>query len=73
VTMLIGNSVLQITTSIFGQGATMPSVIANEFTEATEPYHLDSLYVVGTLLLAITLIVNVLGKLVVSRISDTIA
>jgi phosphate transport system permease protein len=73
VTMLIGNSVLAITTSIFGQGATMPSVIANEFTEATEPFHLQSLFVVGTLLLVITLIINVLGKLVVSRISDTIA
>ena len=73
VTMLIGNSVLAITTSIFGQGATMPSVIANEFTEATEPFHLDSLFVVGALLLIITLIVNVLGKLVVSRISETIA
>jgi len=73
VTMLIGNSVLSITTSIFGQGATMPSVIANEFTEATEPFHLDALFVVGTLLLIITLIVNLLGKLVVSRISETIA
>ncbi len=73
VTMLIGNSVLSITTSIFGQGATMPSVIANEFTEATEPFHLQSLFVVGTLLLIITLIVNLLGKLVVSRISETIA
>lgn len=73
VTMLIGNSVLAITTSIFGQGATMPSVIANEFTEATEPFHLDSLFVVATVLLLITLIVNVLGKLVVSRISETIA
>ena len=72
VTMLIGNSVLSITTSIFGQGATMPSVIANEFTEATEPFHLDSLFVVGTLLLIITLVVNLLGKLVVSRVSETI-
>jgi phosphate transport system permease protein len=43
VTMLIGNTVLSITTSIFGQGATMPSVIANEFTEATEPFHLSRL------------------------------
>jgi phosphate transport system permease protein len=51
----------------------MPSVMVNEFTEATEPYHLDSLFVVGTLLLIITLLVNVLGKLVVSRISETIA
>jgi phosphate transport system permease protein len=73
VTMLIGNSVLAITTSIFGQGATMPSVIANEFTEATEPFHLQALFVVGTLLLVITLIVNVLGKLVVSRVSATIS
>ncbi len=73
VTMLIGNSVLGITTSIFGQGATMPSVIANEFTEATEPFHLESLFVVGTLLLIITLVVNILGKLVVSRVSETIA
>jgi phosphate transport system permease protein len=73
VTMLIGNSVLAITTSIFGQGATMPSVIANEFTEATEPFHLQSLFVVGTLLLLITLVINVLGKLIVSRISETIA
>ena len=73
VTMLIGNSVLSITTSIFGQGATMPSVIANEFTEATEPFHLQSLFVVGTLLLIITLFVNLLGKLVVSRVGETIA
>ena len=71
--MLIGNTVLSISTSIFGQGATMPSVIANEFTEATEPFHLQSLFVVGLALMIITLIINVLGKLVVSRISDTIA
>ena len=73
VTMLIGNSVLQITRSIFGQGATMPSVIANEFTEATEPHHLDSLFVVALALLVVTLVVNFIGKLVVSRISETIA
>ena len=71
--MLIGNTVLNISTSIFGQGATMPSVIANEFTEATEPFHLQSLFVVGLALMVITLIINLLGKLVVSRISETIA
>jgi phosphate transport system permease protein len=72
VTMLIGNTVLAISTSIFGQGATMPSVMATEFTEAGGNFHLESLFVVGTLLLLITLVVNVLGKLVVSRISETI-
>lgn len=73
VTMVIGNNVLNITTSIFGQGATMPSVIANEFTEATEPFHLQSLYVVGFWLLVLSLLFNVVGKLVVSRTSSEIA
>jgi phosphate transport system permease protein len=73
VTMVIGNSVLAITTSIFGQGATMASVIANEFTEATEPFHLQSLFVVAFWLLVIALIVNVAGKLVVRRTRADIA
>ena len=73
VTMVIGNSVLAITTSIFGQGATMASVIANEFTEATEPFHLQSLFVVGLWLLIIALVVNVAGKLVVRRTRADIA
>ena len=73
VTMVIGNSVLGITTSIFGQGATMPSVIANEFTEATEPFHLDSLFVVALCLLVVSLIVNTAGKLIISRVGTRIA
>ena len=67
VTMVIGNSVLSITASIFGQGATMPSVIANEFTEATEPYHLQSLFVVAAWLLVFSLIVNVAGRFITRR------
>jgi phosphate transport system permease protein len=73
VTFVIGNSVLTITKSIFGQGATLASVIANEFTEATEPYHLDALFVVGFWLLVLSLIVNVIGKKVVSRAGSHIA
>jgi phosphate transport system permease protein len=73
VTMVIGNSVLAITTSIFGQGATMASVIANEFTEATEPFHLDALFVVGFWLLILALVVNVIGKAIVSRAGKNIA
>ncbi len=73
VTMVIGNSVLSITASIFGQGATMSSVIANEFTEATEPFHLSSLFVVAFWLLVIALVVNVAGKLVVRRTREDIA
>ncbi|CDO91634.1 hypothetical protein AWC29_11415 [Mycobacterium triplex] len=73
VTMLIGNNVLSIATSIFSQGATMPSVIANEFTEANQPYHLDALFVVAAALLVVSLLVNVIGKRVVSRAGEHIA
>jgi phosphate transport system permease protein len=67
VTMVIGNSVLHINSSIFSQGATMSSVIANEFTEATESFHLDSLFVVGFWLLILALAVNVIARAVVRR------
>jgi phosphate transport system permease protein len=43
----------------------MPSVIANEFTEANQPYHLESLFVVAMWLLIIALAVNTVGKFVV--------
>jgi phosphate transport system permease protein len=67
VTMVIGNSVLHINPSIFSQGATMSSVIASEFTEATEPFHIESLFVVGFWLLIVALLVNVIARLVVRR------
>jgi phosphate transport system permease protein len=73
VTMVIGNNVLSVTKSIFGQGATMPSVIANEFTEANQPFHLESLFVVALWLLVVALIVNVIGKTVVGRVDKRIA
>lgn len=69
VTMVIGNNVLSITTSILGQGATMPSVLANEFTEATEPFHLQALFVVSLWLLLLAFLVNVAGRLVVGRVA----
>jgi phosphate transport system permease protein len=65
VTMVIGNSVLGISKSIFGQGATMASVIANEFTEANQPFHIRSLFVVSFWLMVLTLAVNAVGRLVV--------
>ncbi|MFY9614029.1 MAG: phosphate ABC transporter permease subunit PstC [Candidatus Dormiibacterota bacterium] len=67
VTMVIGNSVLAIQTSLLAQGATMASVIANEFTEATQPFHLESLFVVGFFLLVIAVIVNAAARLIVKR------
>ena len=66
VTMVIGNSVLTINKSIFSQGATMASVIANEFTEATEPFHLSALFVVGFWLLVVALVVNIAARRIVA-------
>ena len=67
VTMVIGNSVLAINTSILAQGATMASVIANEFTEATEPLHLEALFVVAFFLLLVAVVVNACARLIVKR------
>lgn len=66
VTMVIGNFVLAINKSILSQGATMSSVIANEFTEATESFHLSALFVVGFWLLVVALIVNIIARRIVA-------
>jgi phosphate transport system permease protein len=67
VTMVIGNNVLSINWSILQQGATMPTVIANEFTESVEPFHLEGLFVVAMWLLIITFVVNVIGRMIIGR------
>jgi len=68
VTMVIGNTPA-IAHSLFSTGATMASVIANEFTEATEPYHLASLIAVGLLLLVVSVLVNLAARLAVRSVS----
>lgn len=73
VTMLIGNNVLTIPHGLLRAGSTMPSVIANEFTEANQPFHLTSLFVVAFGLLMLSLLVNVIGKRIVGQVSEHIA
>jgi len=68
VTMVIGNSPA-FAHSLFSTSATMASVIANEFTEATEPYHLASLIAVGVLLLVVSVLVNLAARLAVRSVS----
>jgi phosphate transport system permease protein len=46
----------------------MSSIIANQFTEATEPFHLASLVAVGVLLLVISVLVNSGARLLVRSI-----
>lgn len=65
VTMVIGNAVLHINSSIFSQGATMASVIANEFTEATGTLYPAALIELGLVLILVTVVVNIVALLLV--------
>jgi phosphate transport system permease protein len=62
VTFVIGNSNI-LTPSLLMPGASIPSVIANEFTEATSKLYLSALLYLGLILIAITLIVRFLAIL----------
>ncbi len=61
VTMVIGNRP-EISASLFAPGYTMASLIANEFSEATNDLHLSALMAVGAILFVITLIVNAIAR-----------
>jgi phosphate transport system permease protein len=69
VTMLIGNR-SEISASLFAPGYTMASLIANEFSEATNDLHLSALMAVGAVLFAVTLIVNALARWLVWRVTQ---
>jgi phosphate transport system permease protein len=64
VTMVIGNTP-QIFTSLLAPGYTMPSVIANEFAEASSKLHSAALMEIGLILLVVTLIINSLARLLI--------
>ena len=69
VAMVIGN-VARITPSLFLPAETIPSVIANEFTEvAGNNIYLASLFELGLILFAIAFLMNLAGRLLISRLS----
>jgi len=68
VTMVIGN-VPQIPNNIWDNTATMSSIIANEFAEATNGLHLSSLIQIGLLLFVLSVIVNYLARLIIARLT----
>lgn len=68
VTMVIGNS-NAIPTSLFAPGNTMASIIANEFTEATGEVYLAGLIEIALLLFIVTGVINIMGKIVIRKIS----
>jgi len=68
VTMVIGNRA-EISASLFAPGYTMASLIANQFSEATNDLHLSALMAVGAILFVITLIVNAIARWLVWTVS----
>jgi phosphate transport system permease protein len=64
VTMVIGNNP-QVSLSLFAPQYTMAAVLANEFAEATGNLHLHALVEIGLVLFTITLIINVLSRLLI--------
>ena len=64
VTMVIGNTP-QIQRSMLASGASMASVIANEYAEATSDLHLSALTEIGLALFLVTIIVNALARVLV--------
>jgi phosphate transport system permease protein len=67
VTLVIGNRA-EISASLFAPAYTMASVIANEFTEATNELHLSALAEMGLVLLLVSVLLNALARLLVARV-----
>jgi phosphate transport system permease protein len=66
VTMLIGNRA-DISLSLFAPAATMSSVIANEYPEASTKLYLSALTAVGLSLFLVSLLVNLLARWIIYR------
>ena len=64
VTMVIGNRP-EISASILNPAYTIASTLANEFTEATSNLYLNALIELALILFVITIIINVLARLLV--------
>ena len=73
VTLIIGNAtgLNAIPTSLFSQSQTLSSLIANEFNEAASELHLSALIGLGAVLLLLTLIINVIARLLVYKMVKT--
>lgn len=68
VTMVIGNTP-QISLSLLSPAYTMPSVIANEFAEATNKLHSSALMEIGLMLLVMTLIINAFARILIWKVT----
>jgi len=66
VTMVIGNA-YALSPSLFSPGATIASKVASEFNEASGDLYIGSLIELALVLFAITLLVNIIARLMVWR------
>lgn len=73
VTMVIGNTSAIAHTFkdlMFGPSNTMASVIANELLEADHTEYLSALIELGLVLFCVTVVINIIGKRIVSRFTN---
>jgi phosphate transport system permease protein len=68
VTMVIGNS-LEGSYSVLRPGYTMASIIANQFAEASDALHVSALVEIGLVLFVITLMLNIVARLLVWQVA----
>ncbi|MFI5304686.1 MAG: phosphate ABC transporter permease subunit PstC [Nitrospiria bacterium] len=68
VTMVIGNRP-DIKLSLFEPSYTMAAVIANEFTEATSEFYIQSLIEIGLILFLVTIIIHALARLLLYSVT----
>ena len=68
VTMVIGNQATKPSLSLFDTGYTLSSVIANQFGEATPGLFLSALVEAGLLVFLITMITNILARVLIRRL-----
>jgi len=70
VTMVIGRG-YNITASLFRPASTASSTVASEFNEATYQLYISALVELALILLAITVVVNIVARLLVWRIAKS--
>jgi phosphate transport system permease protein len=70
VTMVIGNAIgpTALPTSLFKPGQTMSSLIANGFLESVTPVERSAYIGVGLILLLVSLLINIVAHVMVTRI-----
>ncbi len=69
VTMVIGNN-NSFPKSIFSTGNTLASMIALELPEATDDTHISALVELGLILFVVTVVINLIGRKIISRYSN---